>query len=273
MSSTELAVQNSAAVAPVAPEVDNGNWGDDEVTRPAYIQLKQPTSEGLDTVQNGHFVHKASGQTWSEVKMVILQMNKTRQWKPSAPKFVQGEKALCRSNNGKFPILGNSFNNLVPQASNCENCPKNSWAGYDRKTKEGPKPVCEKGFFILFIDEETNLPYIYNATGRGVEPAVGMKSSLHSRAKLLAAKLGKMPNTYDFVVTMTSEKDGKYFKPKFTEVRRLKPEEAAKFGPLYEQFVKSYEASKAAGKDSQETEDGEYIEDTGAVDDDETVAV
>jgi hypothetical protein len=269
--STELAVQNGAAVAPVDPQVDNGNWGDDEATRPEYIQLKQPTSEELDHVQNGHFVHKASGQTWGEIKMVVLQMNPTRQWKPSSPKFVKGEKALCRSNNGVFPILKNEFNDLEPQSRACEGCPKNSWAGYNRKTGEGPKPVCEKGFFILFIDEETNLPYIYTASGKGVEPSKQMKESLRSRAKLIRQRTGKMPNTYDFVVTMTSEKDGKYFKPKFTEVRRLKPEESAKFGPLFEQYVKAYEASQKAQKE--EVEEGEYVvDDTGAVDDEDAVA-
>jgi len=132
----------------IAEVEDNGNWGDDEV-RPQYIQLKQELTEGMDDVPNGTFFHRASGQTWKEINMVVLHMSKTRQWKPSSPDFtkMKNEAVLCRSRNGKTPVTNDD--RLEPQAKDCASCPKASWKGYDKKTNTGPKPVCDRGFTFL----------------------------------------------------------------------------------------------------------------------------
>ena len=267
--SKELVVLNNPAVNTGANENDNGNWGEQEASLPEFIQLKQALTEGMDHVPNGVFFHRASGQTWTSINMVVLHMGKTRQWKPSAPDFdkMKNEQALCRSRDGKTPITNDD--RLVPQAKSCDNCPKSSWAGYDKQTRTGPKPVCDKGFTFLFLDDETELPYIYNASGQGIDPSVAVYDAIRSRANVVRAKTGRMPNTYDFVVTMTSEKGNKAFKPKFTTVRQLTPEDAAKFGPLYQQFAQSRNQSASSA-----VIEGEYqdeSEDTGAVD--EPVAI
>lgn len=274
MSDSELVVINNDATPAtyVEPEQDNGNWGDDDdASLPQFISMKQALTEGMDHVPNGVFFHRGSGQTWETINMVILKMGKTRQWKPSAPKFVADEKALCRSNDRKVPVTDDD--RLIPQAKDCAACPKASWDGYDKKTNTGPKPTCSKEFFILFLDEETNLPYIYTATGQGVDPAEAMYEAIRSRAKIVKAKTGKMPFTYDFVVTMTSEKGNKAFKPKFTTVRQLTPDDAAKYGPLFQQFVAS---RKNITQESVAPIDNEYVatEDTGQViEADEPVAI
>jgi hypothetical protein len=262
-----VVIQPTAPIEKYEEPEDNGNWGDDEAPTPQFIQLKQPTTENVDHITNGHFFHKASGQVWSEIKMVVLQMHKGRAWKPSAPVFVKGEKVACRSINrtssgSGTPIKNNSF--LTPQADDCTKCSKNSWAGYDKVTKQGPKPLCQKDFFFLFLDSETNLPYIYSTEGKGVDPSDAVYDAVRARAKVVKAKTGKMPSTFDFEISMVSEKDGKYYKPKFTTVRQLKPEDSAKFGPYYEQFVLS--RKNAESVIPEETTVEYEADDTGVVD-------
>lgn len=264
--STELVVLNNAAPAVYEePEVDNANWGDDDEIRPAYIAIKQALTEGADGLSNGTLFHKASGQTWENntINMIVLRMQKTRSWKPSAPKFVADEKPLCRSNDRKTPLTGE---NLVPQSSTCAACPKSSWAGYDRKSRTGPKPTCDQGFTILFLDRETNLPYIYTASGQSVAPCEAMYDTMKSQAKIYKAKNpGKpMPATFDFSVAATTEKGDKAFKIKFNTIAKLTAEAAAKFGPLYEQFVTSRSKPVTEPEDGQ-TSVYEDSPDTGQV--------
>jgi hypothetical protein len=265
---------------------DNGNWGDeDEVSLPGFISMKQALTEGQDHLANGTFFNKASGQSWDKIDMVILSMHKTRQWKPSSPKFVQDEKALCRSNDGKTAVTDDdrlivqtpkSLNPVTGEVEYlCKNCPKQSWAGYDKVQKSGQKPVCDKGFFFLFLDAETNLPYIYNASGQGVDPSEQVYEAIRARAKVVKAKTGRMPNTYDFVVSMGSEKGNKAFKPKFTTVKQLNKEDAAKFGPLYLQFVTSRKNANVIEEPSEGQTTVYEADDTGAVieGESETVAI
>jgi hypothetical protein len=269
MADTDLVVLNNNPTY-TQPEEDNGNWGDDEVSLPEFVQIKQNLTEGQDHLAAGTLFTK-TGQVWegNTIKGVILKMNKTRQWKPSSPKFIKDEKTLCRSEDGKIPVTTDE--RLIPQAKSCLNdsCPKNSWKGYDKVTKQGSKPVCNPGFFIFFIDEETELPYILNASGQGVDPSLAMFDAMRARAKVEKAKTGKMPSTFDYSVSFTSEKGNKAFRLKFLEIRRLKPEDSAKFGPLYEKFIVAYE-----NKNLEPVVDGDYVaEDTGAVDEpDEFVA-
>lgn len=269
--STELAViNNNTEVAQY--EEEEGNWDESEPLQPQYISLKQALTEGFDHLSNGTFFNRASGQVWENntIKMVILRMFKTRAWKPSAPKYVEGEKAVCRSTNGRTPLPKSEFN--IPQASSCASCPKNSWAGYDKVTKTGPKPTCERGFFILFIDAETHLPYIYSIRGQGVDGAEAMYDAMRQQASIEKAKTGKMPSSFHYQVTMTSEKGNKAHKAKFTTLTRMKPEDADKFGPLYKQYV----TDRNQNIEEQAVQDAPVDEapDTGAVmEEDEVVAI
>lgn len=262
----ELVVINHAA--PTNDDNDNGNWGEDEPVRPEYIQMKQALSEGVDHIPNGTFYHKGSGQTWTTINMVVLDMHKTRHLKPSAPAYVVGEKDRCASRNGKTPITGDD--RLIPQAKSCDDCPANSWAKYDKITRTGEKPRCSKGFKFLFLDEETNLPYIYEVSGQGVEPAEAAYEAVRRLAKIVKGKTGRMPNTWEYSITVGSEKGNKAFKPKFLSVNKLKAEDAAKYGPLYQQFVKNYNETVSEVPSNEyvnEYTEAEYIVDTGQVED------
>jgi hypothetical protein len=269
-----VAKEETTVAAYQEPVRDNGNWGDDdEPSLPDFISLRQALSEGVDHIPLGVFYQKESGQTWTTLNMIILNMHKGRTLKKNAPKF--DGPILCKSVDGKFPIVGDD--RYTPQAKSCDDCGKNSWAGYDKTTGEGSKPLCNKDYYILFIDEETNLPYVYTPSGKGYDPCVALKKSIKKMADLSYAKdlkayqdgtlktVPKMPNTYDFVVSMTSKKEKAYM-PVFTQIRRMKLEDAAKFGPIYEQFVTSRANSR---QEEPQDDDGspEYIqgEDTGAV--------
>ena len=77
--SEELVVWNNNAALPavIEPESDNGNWGDDDEIKPAFIAIKQALTEGADSLPNGTLFHKASGQTWEKnvINMIILDMS------------------------------------------------------------------------------------------------------------------------------------------------------------------------------------------------------
>jgi uncharacterized protein YecA (UPF0149 family) len=66
---------------------------------------------------------------------------------------------------------------------------------------------------------------------------------------------------------MTTEKIGKYYYPKFTKVTQLTKETAAKYGPLFAQFVTSRKAAEVDPIEDEEVSS----EDTGQVE--ETVAI
>lgn len=262
MSEELVVLNNNTAVANV--ENDNANWGDDDsASKPSYIAIKQALTEGFDSLPNGTLFDK-SGQVWENntIEAVILKMGPTRAWKPSAPKFVKDEKAKCRSDNRKTPLTGFG---LVPQAKDCASCPKASWASYNKETGEGNKPTCDKGFYILFIDRETNLPYIYTATGQSVAPAEAMYDTMKKQAKLVKAKTNRMPNTYDYLVSFTTERGNKAFKIKFTKISKLTEEAAARFGPLYETFVVNRNAQVVDDEPTEGSTQVYEAEDTGAV--------
>jgi hypothetical protein len=275
--STELVVLNNAAPAVYQGVTDeNGNWGDDDddLSRPQYIAIKQPSTEAekVQHLPNGTIYHLDSGRVWegNTLEMVILKMGPNRGWKPSAPKFVKGEKFVCRSNDRKTPIEGPG---LVPQAKDCASCSRASWKDYDKITKLGNKPTCEIGYFILFIDRFTKEPFIYTATRASSPACEAMKKAMSDMSKDILAKTGRRPSSFEFSVRATTVKVDKNYQIKFDRIAKLTPEAAAEFGPLYEKFVSTYNQPITEPEDGQTTV-YEDSQDTGQViEADEPVAI
>ena len=231
----------------------NDAWGDEqEEVRPQYIQIKQPLSQGLDEFKNGLFVQKTVGTSWEKMEIVPLQIRLTR--KKQTP-YREGEKSemICRSNNRIVPVKNDD--RFEPVATSCAVCPygDKAWDGYDRKTGEGTKPSCEKQAEILFIDNETKLPFIFTARGGSAKAVEAVFEALKARSKFLQAEdakkrgispnQGRRPQPYEFMLSITTEKSGKNWVLKVTQVAQLSKEKAAEFGPLFEQFVSSRNAS------------------------------
>lgn len=210
---------------------------DSAAIRPTPMVLKQPTTTGLDSVLPGLFVDKLSGVTFKEVKMVPIKMTVVRDKYPSE-KYVAGEFATCRSFDGIKPITNRD--DLVPEAPNCKGCRHSSWDNYNAKTKTGKKPTCKESFSILFIEETLALPFYIKISGLSVRAAKRLKEAITRNAKIVQARSGKMPNIFDYVVTMKSVKssDGAFYNIEFPEVAPMTPEKAQAFGPMYLELVR-----------------------------------
>jgi len=255
------------------------SWGEetDEI-KPVYIALKQPTSETLDAFKNGSFVYKTLGKSWDSMNIIPLQILKTRKKQTPYQPGVKSE-TLCRSNNRIVPVTNDD--RFTPLATTCASCKYGdaAWAGYDKATKTGTKPSCDKEIQVLFIEQESGQPYIYSVRGTGVKPVEAMFEAIkaiskdvqgrNETANRLARGTGVRPQIYEFVITMTSERAGKNYIPKFTKVVQMTPENAASFGPLYEQFVtarqlafenRAKEASVDAAIESGEVEEQEPVQ-------------
>lgn len=236
-----------------------------EEIQPSQVVLKQPTTEGLEAVLPGRFVHRDTGSEWVGNKIVFipLQIRMKRSKNPS-DKFVRGEKAICRSNDGKFPILNNP--NLVPQASSCDEkvCPHASWDNYDKVTKTGA-PTCRKSYEILFIDEELNMPFRIELNGKSAKTAAKLKKDLSTSAVMYSRKHKRDYSIYDFAVTMDSVKNEgtPTYIARFPKIELMTPAQAAKFGPIYETLVES-RAKAQAEAEAADYEDAEVIEEAGS---------
>jgi hypothetical protein len=203
--------------------------------RPTSMLLVQPTTD-VEGVLPGLYLDKLSGTTWKTLKLVPLRISHVRDKYPS-DKFVKGEKPICKSFDGVYPITNNS--DLVPQAPNCSVCPHSSWAGYNNRTKTGIKPSCKEGVSILFIEQESGLPFWINLIGKSVREGKQLKEAILRNAKMAKARTKRNVNIFDYVVTMASEKDtgSPAYIAKFRKVDLMTPEEAEMFGPMYMQIV------------------------------------
>jgi len=74
---------------------------------------------------------------------------------------------------------------------------------------------------------------------------------------------------------MSSEKAKKAYRVKFTAIRQLTPEDAAKFGPYYKQFVTDYANRPSSDAVEEEQPQETYVseEDAGEVIDAEVTEV
>jgi hypothetical protein len=269
MSTDLVVIQPTAPITQYEEPEDNGNWGDTVEIIPQFLSIRQALTEGADEIPLGKLFHKGTGRTWDSIDMVILKAHKTRTLKKNPGKFIADDPTVCRSENGKTPVTYDT--RLTPQAKDCNNCKHNSWANFNRETGEGSKPTCNKGFHFLFIDRETKLPYIYNTSGQGTAPSEAVYQVMFQMAREAKEKLNRMPNSWEFIVTLVTEKGNKAYKPKFTKVRLMKQEDAAEFGAFYKQFVTNYKNNIPL------TEEPTTItvdsEDTGAVSEEETTEI
>jgi hypothetical protein len=245
---------------PAVPESGDSSWGaDSDVVKPRYIQIKNPKSVVLEDFKNGYFVDKEVERQWPEIEIVILSLNLTRKWQE---KYQQGQKGgrkvFCRSNNRVEPVKDDT--RFTPAASSCDVCPqgRRAWAGYDRASKTGkPDNPCEEGAEILFIIKSNpHQPYIFDAQMGSRTVIENLNKKLKNRAVDVKQATGRMPFIYEYVVTLKTERSASgNYDPVVSSIRELTKEEAAEFGPVYNQFVVQRKASFEAYKQAKQLEE------------------
>lgn len=230
---TELAVQNSNAV--IQQGVGFGDSGDS--LKPVPMILTQRTTKGYEDVPSGRFVDSASGEVFSEVKFIPLEVRTTRTLYPHAKQgkpFRDGEKPLCVSRDGLVPL---KTEGLQPQAATCAQCKYSKW-----DNMSGGKPACKEGRRITFIEKETGLPYSLTATGRSVKEVKDLVTGLQRKALATKAKVGHTANLYDFEITMKTvnveTEFGSGYVTHFTKATLLGPEDED-YSVFYQQYIEA----------------------------------
>lgn len=218
------------------------SWGDEEdKVVPRFLVIKQASSIVLEKYPNGHFVDKAVGAHWQSINLVPLHIRLGRLFQsPYDEKNPGKRETYCRSADRIVPVTGD--NRFKPPAADCNTCPygKLAWANYDKNTKEGkPKNACEEDFSMLFIMEDNPAqPYWFQIVGQNRTIGEKMYTKLRERSKYVAQTSGRRPELFEYVITMTTERIGKYFLPKFVEIKEMSQEEAVeRFGAAYTTFV------------------------------------
>lgn len=228
-----------------------------ESLKPGPMVLVQPTTE-VEGILPGLFLDKLSGTTWKTLKLVPLRIRFPRKGLyPSAPRFVKGERPLCKSYDGIRPVTNNP--DLTPQAPSCKACPQGQWK---KAGGRNIKPLCPENAEILFIEQETGLAFYITLTGFSVPPMHRLETAIERTAAMQKARTKRGVNIFDFVVTMTSEKDdgSPAYMVKFLKVELMKPEDSAAFGPLYMQLMQrktEIETEQAADEGAGQVIDGD----------------
>ena len=241
----------SSALATTA----GSSWGEaaeNAAVEPRYIQLKQSNSSAvaMENFRSGHFVDSKVGRSWETIQIVILEYKKGRRFQSP---YEPGKKRdlYCRSNNRVVPVTNDD--RFEPKSTTCGECPYGTlaWARYNKtKRKEDiPKNPCEFESTMLFIMKENPLqPYLMTLQGRNQKAGDHLFDTLVVRATDVKQNTKRMPELYEFAITLTSERhaDGKY-SIKVAHASDMTPEEAQKeFGPAHQQFVVARNAAYAA---------------------------
>jgi hypothetical protein len=206
---------------------------------PANMVIVQATTR--DTATPGTFKDMVTGQEFKSLQIVPLRI----QVNPGPRVYFEknaplGSDPICRSNDGITPAT----NALVPQNATCAGCPKASWDNW--KGGKGPAPECKENARILFLERESQLPYIMTVKGKSVSQVKKFLNAIHRHALMARAK-GTQLGIFDFTATISLEKQisdrGTYYVLQFAApngqqgiVGRVR--QVGEFGLIYDELVK-----------------------------------
>lgn len=229
---------------------------DDGYIKPTYIELIQRTSKRPD-VKPGKLYDVLRQMELDAVQVVPLALRPGRVLFPDDGQL--GAEPLCRSNDGIRPSPFAQF----PQAEACADCPKSSWANYNRKTKQG-KPPCKEKWQMLFIVRDWGLPRKISIGGMSLTPFKNLREQLKQDA-VIARMNGQTRNLFDYTFKLSTQfvdgNKGAYFTLKFTDVKLIAEEDREQFGKLYQLYVMSQQARAAQAAEEESTEPvGEVVD-------------
>jgi hypothetical protein len=221
--------------------------------RPNIIELMQSNHVNkYENVVVGAFRDKLKGEQFVEkdnrgifvprtLKIVPLKRETIRLCYTS-PEF--GSPLLCKSMDGKMPIMGKLAEklNLEPQCvQGCEFCAKASWK--DWKTL-GIAPTCKERFRLTFLDRETELPFVITFTAKSRAPFINFIDSIVRDTKADINRnrktAGYVPyHLYDYCTEMSSQKEasskGTYYVVRFSNTAKVA--EKGQYQGYYEEYV------------------------------------
>ncbi len=232
---------------------------EDDALKPSRLDLLQPIQvadeQGLTA---GKFRDARSNIQFDSINVVPILIREGRVLFPPGGEL--GAKPICRSNDGKFPIISEDI--VRQDAGNgCAKCPK---AQFVRVGGKVIRSECNQTMSLLIAELETQMVYRYNAKGMALGP---MKDLRETIAKMFrAAKLkGEYFPPYAMTFGMTSVKikgaKGTYYVPKFTPTGRVNPNDVPYFEHISNKFTRTelQEDEAETASPVAKALDGEYV--------------
>lgn len=275
---------NQESLAVQEPEETNLTTGlDDYRIKPNVIELMQANHTGkYEVVVVGAFRDKVKGEQFltpdgkaKSLRIIPLHRQMQKLYFPPGTEF--GSTPLCRSIDGLFPIMGKLAERfkLVPQClTGCANCDKGSWQGYhdQRSPRYGVPPECKDRPRLLFVMQDSELPYLLTFNGKSIKPFNDIVDSIKRDIKAETNIHRNEPNYtpydfYDYVISLTSEKrpgkQGNYQIVRFFDLKKV--EVRGTYKHLYDEYVirpyKMYATQTAELENSPESAlEGELVQ-------------
>jgi hypothetical protein len=232
----------------------------DEPMKPTRLSLIQPIEAGDDpTLIAGRFRDSQSNMQFQNLNVVVLEVRDGRVLFPPGEGRTKGAKPLCRSNDGKFPIIGDD---LVRQdgGKGCAKCDQGRWVKIGGKNI---KPPCQETKSVLLAQIETGFLYRYSAKGTAVPPARDLRETIRKNHLLAKARKVWLPPyamTFNLASTKLQGSKGPYYIPKFTFTGEVPIEDRPQFRYVYDYFVLGKGRNQAEDEDPvSEVLEGEYV--------------
>lgn len=261
---TQPEVQPGTAIVPANQEPEAGSplslmaleGFEGATVTPANMVIVQATTRDKEA-EPGNFKDMVTGQQFKTLQIVPLKIMVNPGPRVLFEKGSEfGADPICRSNDGIRP----ASNAAVPQHETCAGCPKASWDNW--KGGKGSPPECKENAKILFLERESQLPFIMTAKGKSVASVKGFLNAILRHAQTARAKgqrLGIFDFTAEIYLEKTQDSRGIYYILKFRApngqqglVGRVRT--VGEFGVIYRELVTNRDVLSRAKEDPVDAE-------------------
>ncbi len=238
--STALALSGAGALAGYSqPDDALAAFGvsEDEALKPSRLDLLQPIqiadAPGLTA---GKFRDSMSNIQFDKLNVVPLLIREGRVLFPPGGEL--GAKPICRSNDGKFPIISED---IVRQdgGDGCAKCPKSQ---FHRVGGKVIRSECNQTMSLLIAELETQLVYRYNVKGMALGPMKDLRETIAKMfrtAKFKGEYLPPYAMTFELSSVKIKGAKGTYYVPKFTPTGRVHPNDVQYFEHIANKFTRT----------------------------------
>lgn len=203
------------------------NFPDSSVMIPRLI-VGQPSN--ISGWEPGKFSNNLTFETYDELNVVLLKMQRTRTlWPSDRPKA--GDLPSCRSSDAKvadldfYGKLCSRCDDVHQQCVTTEDNKETPLCGHS-KFKRDDRPDCRLAYHLLLASIDTQDVFILSLTGKGISRTNRLISSFKVK--------GRAPYSAQFKISLEKAGDGEYFMIKYSDFKWF--ESADELQELFENF-------------------------------------
>lgn len=210
---------DQTALAAYDPTMAALGLAEGEPLKPSNLRLLQPieTAEAEGLIA-GRFLDEQSNMQFKSMQVAVLMLGNTRVCYP--PGSERGEKPLCRSYDGIFPVIQDGLQRQ-DGGKGCAKCPMSQWKKIGGKSI---KPPCMEVIRCMFAEVDTEFVYRLNAKRSNVPPVRELRQTIAKSVKYAQQKGVVVPYyglVYELGAVKLTGKKGTYFNLKFTPTGNL----------------------------------------------------